>query len=102
MKHLILMTETFRRAGINTMYRATLCVAVGAKPGISVLTLASLLETTPEAIRVAMRGLVSDHLVTVTKVLDKTNRSKETRVYPTPRLKDVISALTPQNKKTKP
>lgn len=87
-------TELFRRANINTMYRASLCVAVVVKPGITNTKLAAMLQTSRESIQVALRALKKDNLVYVTKILEKeTNRSKETKVYPTPYLKDVIAGI---------
>lgn len=95
MKHLILTTELFRRANINTMYRASLCVAVVLKPGVTNTKLAAMLQTSRESIQVAVRNLIKDNLVHITKVMDKdTNRSKETKVFPTPYLKDVIAGIT--------
>lgn len=94
MKHLILTTELFRRANINTMYRASLCIAVVAKPGITNTKLAAMMRTSRDSIQVALRALVKENLVHVTKILDKdTNRSKETKVFPTPYLKDVIAEI---------
>lgn len=91
MKELLYITEGFRRAGINTMYRASLCIAVVTKHGITNDSLANLMSTTRESIRVAVRGLEVDKLVYCEKIKDKHNRSKVTKVYPTPYLKDVIS-----------
>lgn len=94
MKSLLMTTELFRRANINTMYRASLCVAVVVKPGITNTKLAAMLQTSRESIQVALRALKKDNLVYVTKILEKeTNRSKETKVYPTPYLKDVIAGI---------
>ena len=94
MKELLYITEGFRRAEINTMYRASLCLAVVAKPGITNDALAKLMSTTRESIRVAVRGLEVDKLVFVEKLKHKNNRSKSTKVYPTPYLKDVINHVT--------
>jgi DNA-binding MarR family transcriptional regulator len=95
MKHLLLMTETFRRAGITTMYRASLCIAVVSRPGITNTQLAALLQTSRDSIQVALRNLIKENLVHVTKIIDKeTNRSKETKVFPTPYLKDIIAEIT--------
>jgi len=95
MKTLLMTTELFRRANINTMYRASLCIAVVLKPGITNTNLAAMLQTSRESIQVAIRALVKENLVHVTKIIDKeTNRSKETKVFPTPYLKDVIAGIT--------
>lgn len=90
MKELLFITEGFRRAEINTMYRASLCIAVVSKPGITTTQLAALLQTTREAVHVAVRALT---LVYTEKLVDKTNRSKETKVYPTPYLKDIVANI---------
>ena len=88
-------TELFRRANINTMYSASLCVAVVLKPGVTNTKLAAMLQTSRESIQVAIRALVKENLVHVTKIIDKeTNRSKETKVFHTPYLKDVIAEIT--------
>ncbi len=95
MKELLYITEGFRSANINTMYRASLCVAVVLKPGVTNTKLAAMLQTSRESIQVAVRNLIKDNLVHVTKIIDKdTNRSKETKVFPTPYLKDVIAGIT--------
>jgi predicted HTH transcriptional regulator len=94
MKSLLMTTELFRRANINTMYRASLCVAIVTKPGITNTKLAAMLQTSRESIRVALRDFLNDNLVYVTKILENdTNRAKETKVYPTPYLKDVIAGI---------
>ena len=95
MKSLLMTTELFRRANINTMYRASLCIAVVFKPGVTNTKLAAMLQTSRESIQVAIRNLKKENLVHVTKIIDKeTNRPKETKVFPTPYLKDVIAEIT--------
>jgi CRP-like cAMP-binding protein len=95
MKTLLMTTELFRRANINTMYRASLCIAVVLKPGVTNTKLAAMLQTSRESIQVALRNLKKENLVHVTKIIDKeTNRPKETKVFPTPYLKDVIAEIT--------
>ena len=95
MKSLLMTTELFRRANITTMYRASLCTAVVLKPGVTNTKLAAMLQTSRESIQVAIRNLKKENLVHVTKIIDKeTNRPKETKVFPTPYLKDVIAEIT--------
>lgn len=95
MKTLLMTTELFRRANINTMYRASICIAIVLKPGVTNTKLAAMLQTSRESIQVALRNLKKENLVHVTKILDKdTNRSKETKVFPTPYLKDIIAGIT--------
>ena len=95
MKSLLMTTELFRRANINTMYRASLCTAVVLKPGVTNTKLAAMLQTSRESIQVAIRNLKKENLVHVTKIIDKeTNRPKETKVFPTPYLKDIIAEIT--------
>lgn len=95
MKTLLITTEKFRRANITTMYRASICIAIVLKPGVTNTKLAAMLQTSRESIQVALRNLKKENLVHVTKILDKdTNRSKETKVFPTPYLKDIIAGIT--------
>ena len=93
MNDLFKITEGFRQADINTMYPASLCIAVVSRPGITTTQLAALLDTTREAVHVAVRALKPLDFFHVAKVVDKTNRSKATKVYPTPYLKDLVANI---------
>ena len=98
MKHLILTTEMFREAKINTMYQASLVVAIVMKPGITNTALANLMQTSREAIRVSLRALEKRKLVYIEKLKDKNGRSKETKVYPMPYLRDLVNNIHNQQK----
>ena len=92
MRHLILATELFRKAHITTMYRASLCMSLVCKPGITTKQLASMLQTSRESIRVAVRHLEKINLARTERVLN-VKGFVETRSYPTPYLMDVISEI---------
>lgn len=98
MKQLILTTEMFREAKINTMYQASLVVAIVMKPGITNTALANLMQTSREAIRVSLRALEKRSLVYIEKLKDKNGRSKETKVYPMPYLRDLVNNIHNQQK----
>jgi transcription initiation factor IIE alpha subunit len=98
MKQLILTTEMFREAKINTMYQASLVVAIVMKPGITNTALANLMQTSREAIRVSLRALEKRKLVYIEKLKDKNGRSKETKVYPMPYLRDLVNNIHNQQK----
>ena len=87
-------TELFRRANINTMYRASICIAIVLKPGITKTNLAAVMQTSRESIRVALCDLESLGLTYTAQVLHKNNRKKDTKAFPTPYLKDVIAGIT--------
>jgi len=93
MKSLLMTTELFRRANITTMYRASLCIAVVLKPGITKNNLAELMRTSSESIQVSLSYLARLGLTYSTRVFHKDGRSKETKVFPTPYLKDVINGI---------
>lgn len=93
MKTLLITTEKFRRAGINTMYRASICTAIVLKPGITKTNLAALMKTSRESIRVALCDLESLGLLYTTQVLHKNNRKKDTKAFPTPYLKDILADI---------
>ena len=98
MKDLILTTEMFREAKINTMYQASLVVAIVMKPGITNTALANLMQTSREAIRVSLRALEKRKLVYIEKLKDKNGRPKETKVYPMPYLRDLVNNIHNQQK----
>lgn len=93
MKTLLITTEKFRRANISTMYRASICIAIAAKPGITKTNLAALMKTSRESIRVALCDLESLGLLYTTQVLHKNNRKKDTKAFPTPYLKDILADI---------
>ena len=92
MRHLILATELFRRANITTMYRASLCMSLACKPGTTTMQLASLLQTSRESIRVAVRHLEKIKLARTERVLNAKG-FVETKIYATPYLTDVLSEI---------
>ena len=98
MKDLILTTEMFREAKINTMYQASLVVAIVMKPGITNTALANLMQTSREAIRVSLRALEKRNLAYIEKIKDKQGRSKETKVYPMPYLRDLVNNIHNQSR----
>ena len=89
MKHLLVITESFRRAGLNTMYRGSMAVAVMAKKGITYDTLSSLLDSSRESVRIGVRELEKKNFVRTERVQHKKGYFV-THVYPTPYLKDVM------------
>lgn len=99
MKHLILATELFRRANIRTMYRASVAIALVTKPGITTKQLSLLMQTSREAMLVSIVDFVKLGLAHTDKLHHANGRSKETKVYPTPYLKDVIGEINHELKK---
>jgi len=93
MKPLLLATESFRRANIKTMYRASIALALVMSPGVTTKQLAGLMQTSPEAIFAVVRDFVKFNLAHTDKVHHANGRSKATKVYPTPYLKDVIAGI---------
>jgi len=91
-------TEMFREAKINTMYQASLVVAIVMKPGITNTALANLMQTSREAIRVSLRALEKRSLAYIEKLKDKNGRPKETKVYPMPYLRDLVNNIHNQQK----
>ena len=92
MRHLILATELFRKANITTMYRASLCLSLLCKPGITTIQLAAILQTSRESVRMAVRHLEKINLARTERVLNARGYI-ETRSYPTPYLRDVLSEI---------
>jgi predicted ArsR family transcriptional regulator len=68
------------------------------KPGITNTALANLMQTSREAIRVSLRALEKRKLVYIEKLKDKNGRSKETKVYPMPYLRDLVNNIHNQQK----
>lgn len=92
MKHFLVITESFRRAGLNTMYRGSLASAVMAKKGITFDILAALLNTSRESVRIGVLELEKKNFVYTEKVKHKKGYSV-THVYPTPYLKDTMRQM---------
>ena len=92
MKHLLMLTELFRRANITTMYRASLCIALVTKPGITNMKLAALMQTSRESIRVAIRYLENLNLTRTERVTVRPGVI-EIKVWPTPYLKDILAQI---------
>lgn len=87
MKHLLILSETLRRAKITTFYRASLCAALVERPGITAPTLARILQVTPNSVCVAMRQLEKLNLSR------RESKSDGLAYYPTSYLKDLISNI---------
>lgn len=89
MKSLIVITESFRRAGLNTMYRATLALAVASQRGITYDVLSKLMGTSRESVRIGVRELEKRNFV----YTEKTKHARgyfRTKVHPTPYLRDIV------------
>lgn len=91
MKHLLMLTELFRRANVTTMYRASMCIALVTKPGITNMKLAALMQTSREATRVAIVYLEKIKLARTERVT--TRGVIELKVWPTPYLKDILAQI---------
>ena len=92
MKHLLVITESFRRAGLTTMYRGSMVLAVMAKRGITYDTLANLLGSSRESMRVGIKDLEKKNFV-YTERVQHPQGFFVTHVYPTPYLKDVMRQM---------
>lgn len=92
MRHLLILSETMRRAGVTTFYRASLCIAVFEKPGIENRLLARLMGLSGENITTAMRYLAKYNLIHKETVTTPDNK-RINKYYPTPYLKDTLANL---------
>jgi len=98
MRHLLILSETMRRAGVTTFYRASLCIAVFERPGIENSLLARLMGLSGENITAAMRYLAKHNLIHKDTVITP-DKKRINKYYPTPYLKDTLVNLENDLKK---
>jgi len=89
MKHLLILNETFKRAGLNTHFRQSIALAIYASEGIKAENIAKITGASTANIRTTCYLMVEQKLIRI-ETTRNGNKSHANKYYPTPYLRDLV------------